>query len=241
MSRRSRSAFTIVELLVVIAVIAILIAVLVPALSGARAAGQKTVCLANIRSIAAGLTIYANDNDSELPHWSGWQTYEADTTTAPAPDDSPGPGWTELIKEDLEESLEVHRDPARPHDDTTEFAYFLSSRWVYHLTGQLYTSLRRDEVRMPSMFILTADCNQPGLFPEPYGTQARTPDCDKDDATQPCLFFDGCLDPHHGSSNICFLDGHAKAFTTFNASEMTYHPRKQRNWSLEDPVPTPGS
>lgn len=235
--RRSVAGFTIVELLVVIGVVVILIGVLLPALAGARKAGHNTVCLGNLRSIAMGLTIYANDHDSLYPHWSGWQIYDAANAPPEATGDEPGPGWTELIKDDLDESIEVYRDPARPREHA-DFAYFLSSRWVYYRTGKLYTSLRRDEVSMPSHFILVADCNQPGLYPKPYGIDDRSPDCDKDDATQPCIFFEGALDPHDGKTNIMFLDGHAGSFAAFDPSVMSYHPRKPRDWSLEPPSQT---
>jgi prepilin-type N-terminal cleavage/methylation domain-containing protein/prepilin-type processing-associated H-X9-DG protein len=67
-------AFTLVELLVVIAVIAILIGVLLPALAGAREAGYRTVCAGNLKSIATMMAIYANDYDTEFPVVPGLPT-----------------------------------------------------------------------------------------------------------------------------------------------------------------------
>jgi len=54
-----RRAFTLVELLVVIGIIAVLIAVLLPALSKARQAGVRAACLSNIRQLQIAQTMYA--------------------------------------------------------------------------------------------------------------------------------------------------------------------------------------
>ena len=82
-SVRREKAFTLVELLVVIGIIALLIAILMPALSRARKQALQVSCGSNERQIALAMIAYTNDWKEQLPNsWNG-ETF-AWTTTTPA-------------------------------------------------------------------------------------------------------------------------------------------------------------
>ena len=70
-----RCAFTLVELLVVIGIIALLVAILVPALNQAKEQALRTKCAANLHNVATSIAIYATDNKGKLPQHKSVQVW----------------------------------------------------------------------------------------------------------------------------------------------------------------------
>src|SRR5437588_9123172 len=68
---KRRNAFTLIESLVVIAIIAILAAILFPVFAQAREQARKAACLSNEKQIALAVSMYRQDWDGHGP-FSGW-------------------------------------------------------------------------------------------------------------------------------------------------------------------------
>ncbi|HEX3797498.1 MAG TPA: DUF1559 domain-containing protein [Verrucomicrobiae bacterium] len=67
-SWRLRQAFTLVELLIVIAIIAILAALLLPALASAREKSKRIACVSNLRQLGLAIHSYASDWSGRIPY-----------------------------------------------------------------------------------------------------------------------------------------------------------------------------
>jgi type II secretory pathway pseudopilin PulG len=107
---KRKSFFTIVELLIVIAIIGIIMAILLPALSKARAVGKRTACLSQLRQIGTAMQLYKTDSNLNPVPWTSmlFPEYVSSNKVYQCPSDLNPPttaanAWLERIDNDWNE------------------------------------------------------------------------------------------------------------------------------------------
>ncbi len=118
---RNRSAFTLVELLVVVSIIALLVALLLPNLQSARDQAKRVTCLAKLRELGRFTQFYSDDFDNRMPrslHSAGFgfsnglpwgYAFVKYATSAPWSSNLPESSWTKLLNENYRCSFDRRR------------------------------------------------------------------------------------------------------------------------------------
>ena len=140
-------AFTLIELLATIAIIALLIGLLMPALGRARASGQQLVCSSNARQLQMANTSFALDNNERyapgakdfVANLSRWHGSRTNTSSAFTPNGSPlydylgeSDGTSQAVREcpTFERVITVNEAKAvfkRQVDNLEELARFITA------------------------------------------------------------------------------------------------------------------
>ena len=134
---RRRHAFTLVELLVVVGIIAILIGVLLPALSKAQKQARKIQCLSNQRQLMSGVIMYASRFRGALPdntpngNASGSNRVYNSNFILPGSNVGSVDGWISLGKLFITHTLETNGKPYYcPDQNGDNVVAYQPSDWI---------------------------------------------------------------------------------------------------------------
>ncbi|MEM1329832.1 MAG: type II secretion system protein [Planctomycetota bacterium] len=226
----ARRAFTLIELLIVTAIIAMLIGILLPALGAARGSARELVCLSAMRSLGSATHAYADENRESWPqssHTAGWTgtpwpyalaSYFSEFRTDRGGVDTRG--WRAYI----ERYLRCPEDPRRlaPRDETrAEYNGSYAFNVYFELTpeelGGRFDAIgakrdwsRRDRAMRPSSTVhagetVPSDAELSRAMPADDHFMAHLFPTDPDELSAIAA------DRHAGRSSYLWLDGHAQA------------------------------
>jgi prepilin-type N-terminal cleavage/methylation domain-containing protein/prepilin-type processing-associated H-X9-DG protein len=195
MSVSPKSGFTIVELLITIAVIALLVGILSPALQVVREAARRTSCANNLRQIALGMATY-DDAQKQLPGWRNLLDTYSKVRIATDPKTA-CVSWTVPIL--------PHIEGKPTHDWYTAYTTAAASASGNPATKKIptYACLSRGDVTTTS--------------PLSYAVNAGTGGEELDEASAPASQFEG-------DGVFADAVGNLPGEPTFDASRPTYRP-----------------
>jgi len=211
-----KGAFTLIEMLVVMAIITILASMLLPALGKAKEKASAIYCLNNLHQLGVSMELYGDDSNDRLPLSSANITIPGQggwTTGTP----NYGPSWTFALQP-YYQNTNVLRCPALTQKyRQSGYSYFMGSYGfavdAANTNMVSPASVNMHSIYSTSMYVISGDCN--------YNADPTNADLNNDDVDT--LF--GQPSPiHNNHVNVLFADWHAKVYKSFYPSDMTFSP-----------------
>jgi type II secretory pathway pseudopilin PulG len=207
-------------LLVVIAIIAILAALLLPALASSKQRAWTTQCNSNLRQVGIGMTLYADDANGCFPE-SGAVIYwgQTDPTTGRH-------GWMQQILSYAQNTNIFHC----PANRQSPFDYFNGARAAYVVTTN-FAAVDTKRIQFSSAQVLSGDV----IWIDANPTNTVN-DADKDDYEQNCVGGPDNGYPsmgwqvHSQGQNVLFTDAHVKWYKEYNPNELTFRYNSIHGW-----------
>jgi prepilin-type N-terminal cleavage/methylation domain-containing protein/prepilin-type processing-associated H-X9-DG protein len=220
---RHKQGFTLVEVLVTIAIIAVMMAILLPTLSVARESSRTVQCIANLRQLGLAAQFYTTQFRGSFPiAYDGTASWDFRITTDPAtgaPKPVPGILWWSTSPMKIQQCPSFDGRSNTPHDPYTGYNYNVS--FIGHGVGEaIQAPARLSQVKRPSQTALFGD----GAWRNGANKYMRAPFPNPGDATFIGRFAGTQGFRHRKSTNVCFVDGHVESlrdrFTNSTSFDM---------------------
>lgn len=213
--KRRSTGFTLIELLVVIAIIAILAAILFPVFAQARDKARGVSCLSNMKQLALGAAMYANDYDSHYVS-SGGDCYGAPpgcSINTP----KPSMQWQWTIYPYVK-NWQVYRCPSDPHEPNHIATSYTENNWGTNDHNASAGGVNEARTDKPGETALLLEGGNTGWQDTAVQAENAKMVADYTTWTQWNRVVHTQSDwnwtdkmPRHGDGgNVAFLDGHAK-------------------------------
>lgn len=209
--RCCRCAFTLVELLVVIGIIALLVAILLPVLGRAKESANRVACASNLRQISTTLHLYAGDSNGWLPFCNttapadrpGWICTRSRLSSPPQPRNlDTGVLWKYLKKP------AIYRCPS---DDQTDSPISTTAKPMYALTTYTMNVCFGDYNNNYHPYKISQFKSAAVIFWEPDETLASTNSVWDDGASAASQA--GITKRHGKMTSVGCVDGHVEYWT----------------------------
>lgn len=216
-SKSTFKGFTLIEILVVVAIIAILAAILFPVFARARESARKSSCLSNLKQIGLGWMMYTQDYDETAPlavYYVGAKEIGWDFALDYSSGDWDHPDISAGMLEPYIKNGQINNCPSfngpgwgRPYTGYAYNTQYIGGEGPYGGGPLLHHSASLAEIEEPANTIIFADAGYQ-FSPDDAvsGTNyLRGPGAGNQAATAAFR--------HNGTANVAYADGHVKSST----------------------------